>query len=38
MCGIACIIGPNQADDERVVENMLSVIKHRGPDDTVVHV
>jgi asparagine synthase (glutamine-hydrolysing) len=36
MCGIAGIIGPNQADDERVVENMLSVIKHRGPDDTVV--
>ncbi len=33
MCGIAGLIGPNIAEKERVIGDMVSAIAHRGPDD-----
>ncbi len=40
MCGISGRYAPDQSrlDNERVVRDMLAVIRHRGPDDEGVHV
>ena len=33
MCGIAGFLGPDQINAEASLEKMLSMLKHRGPDD-----
>src|SRR3989338_6428523 len=33
MCGIAGIAGPGAQQEARLVETMMAVIAHRGPDD-----
>src|SRR3954447_21268861 len=38
MCGIAGVVQPGQTPDPALVERMSATLRHRGPDDSGIHV